>query len=68
MGLSIGYHAKTGAFDPRKEPREHREFYGRGTAITADNAKAYYASNFEKEEVIDWNDIWGRVTGQIQYG
>ena len=28
MGLSIGYHAKTGKFDPAKEPKEHREFYG----------------------------------------
>ena len=30
MGLSIGYHAKTGKFDPSKEPKEHREFYGTG--------------------------------------
>ena len=30
MGLSIGYHAKTGTFDPSKEPKEHREFYGTG--------------------------------------
>ncbi len=30
MGLSIGYHAKTGKFDPSTEPKEHREFYGTG--------------------------------------
>ncbi len=30
MGLSIGYQAKTGKFDPAKEPKEHREFYGKG--------------------------------------
>ena len=35
MGLSIGYHAKTGKFDPSKEPKEHREFYGKGVIITA---------------------------------
>src|SRR3954453_6717407 len=26
MGLSIGYHAKTGPFDPSKEGQDHREF------------------------------------------
>jgi ribose transport system substrate-binding protein len=67
MGLSIGYHAKTGAFDPTKEPKEHREFYGKGVIITADNAKDYYAANITNEEKLDWNDIWGRVTGQIKY-
>ena len=67
MGLSIGFHAKTGKFDPAKEPKDHREFYGRGTVITADNAKDYYDKNITHEEVLDWNDIWGRCTGQIQY-
>jgi ribose transport system substrate-binding protein len=67
MGLSIGYHAKTGGFDPTKEPKEHREFYGKGVIITADNAKDYYAANITNEEKLDWNDIWGRVTGQIKY-
>jgi ribose transport system substrate-binding protein len=68
MGLSIGYHAKTGAFDPAKEPKEHREFYGKGVIVTAENAKDYYDKNVTNEEKLDWNDIWGRVTGQIQYG
>jgi ribose transport system substrate-binding protein len=67
MGLSIGYHAKTGKFDPSKEPKDHREFYGKGVIVTADNAKQYYESNIKSEEKLDWNDIWGRVTGQIQY-
>ena len=30
MGLSIGYNAKTGEFDPSTEPKDHREFYGTG--------------------------------------
>ena len=42
MGLSIGYHAKTGKFDPAKEPKEHREFYGTGVVITAENAEEFY--------------------------
>jgi ribose transport system substrate-binding protein len=67
MGLSLGYHAKTGKFDPSKEPKEHREFYGKGVIVTADNAKEYYENNIKKTPSIDWNDIWGRVTGQIQY-
>lgn len=68
MGLSIGYHAKTGTFDPAKEPKEHREFYGKGVVITADNAKEFYDNNISSEPKLDWNDIWGRATGQIQYG
>jgi len=67
MALSIGFHAKTGKFDPAKEPKDHREFYGKGTIVTADNAKDYYDKNVTNEEVLDWNDIWGRCTGQIQY-
>src|SRR5215212_8325920 len=68
MGLSIGYHAKTGKFDPTKEPKEHREFYGKGIVITSANAQGFYDTNIKAEPKLDWNDIWGRVTGQIQYG
>ncbi len=68
MGLSLGYHAKTGKFDPSKEGKEHREFYGRGVPVTSENAKAFYESNIKSEPQIDWSDIWGRATGQIQYG
>jgi ribose transport system substrate-binding protein len=67
MGLSIGYHAKTGTFDPSKEPKEHREFYGTGVPVTAENAQTFYDDNIKKEPQLDWNDIWGRVSGQIQY-
>jgi len=67
MGLSIGYHAKTGAFDPTTQPNDHREFYGKGVIITGDNAQAFYESNIKSEPKLDWNDIWGRVSGQIQY-
>ena len=68
MGLSIGYHAKTGGFDPAKEPKDHREFYGKGVIITKDNAQSFYDTNIKSEPKIDWNDIWGRCNGQIQYG
>ncbi len=68
MGLSIGYHAKTGAFDPATQPKDHREFYGKGVIITSENAKEYYEANVKAEPKLDWNDIWGRVNGQIQYG
>ena len=67
MGLSIPYHAKTGKFDPAAEPQEHREFYGTGIVITADNAEEFYKNNIEAAPELDWNDIWGRVSGQIQY-
>ena len=67
MGLAIGYAAKTGVFDPAKEPREHREFYGTGVVITAENAQKFYDENIKAEPKLDWNDIWGRASGQIQY-
>jgi ribose transport system substrate-binding protein len=67
MGLSIGCHAKTGGFDPAAEPKEHREFYGTGVIITAENAQAFYDTNVLAEPTLDWSDIWGRASGQIQY-
>lgn len=67
VGLSIGYHAKTGAFDPSKEPPEHREFYGTGITVTAENAQEFYDNNVLSSPEIDFEDIWGRVSGQIQY-
>jgi ribose transport system substrate-binding protein len=67
MGLAIGYAAKTGKFDPAKEPKDHREFYGTGVIITAENANEFYEKNIKNEPTLDWNDIWGRVSGQIQY-
>ena len=65
--FAIGYAAKTGKFDPSKEPKEHREFYGTGVIITSDNANDFYDENIKTEPTLDWNDIWGRVSGQIQY-
>jgi ribose transport system substrate-binding protein len=67
MGLAIALAAKTGKFDPAKEPKEHREFYGKGVIVTADNAKQYYESNVKNEPKLDFSDLWGRVTGQIAY-
>ena len=68
MGLSIGYHAKTGKFDPAAEGKEHREFYGSGIVITKDNAQSFYDSNIKSSPALDFADIWGRASGQIQYG
>lgn len=67
MGLSIGYNAKIGTFDPAAEPEEHREFYGTGILITSDNAEEFYNSSVLDVPRIEWDDLWGRVTGQIQY-
>ncbi len=68
MGLSIPYHAKTGKFDPSTQPKDHREFYGTGIVITKANAKEFYDSHIKATPEMDWNDIWGRASGQIQYG
>ena len=68
MGLSIAYHAKTGKFDPSKEGKDHREFYGSGIVITKDNAQGFYDSNIKQSPELDFADIWGRASGQIRYG
>jgi ribose transport system substrate-binding protein len=66
MGLAIGYNAKIGKFDPTKEPPEHREFYGKAVLISHDNVEEYYKTNVDAKPEIDWNDLWGRVTGAIR--
>lgn len=66
MGLAIGYNAKVGNFDPSTEPPEHREFYGQAVLISQDNVEEYYRTNVEAEPEMDWDDLWGRVTGPIR--
>jgi ribose transport system substrate-binding protein len=68
MGLSIGLSAMMKKFDPTKEPAEHREFYGTAVQISRDNVEAYYKANIEAKPKLDWNDLWGRVTGAIRAG
>ena len=52
---------------PAKEPKDHREFYGTGVTVTAENAQKFYDENIKAEPQLDWADIWGRASGQIQY-
>lgn len=66
MGLALGLAAKSGTFDPAKEPPEHREFYGKAVLIGKDNVEDYYKTNVEAQPEMDWADLWGRVTGPIR--
>lgn len=66
MGLAIGYNAHMKKFDPAKEPPEHREFYGKALLISKENVEEYYKTNVEAQPTLDWNDLWGRVTGVIR--
>lgn len=66
MGLAIGYNAYLKKFDPAKEPPEHREFYGKAVLISKDTVEDYYKTNVESHPAMDWNDLWGRVTGAIR--
>lgn len=66
MGLSIPYHAKLGEFDPADQPPDHREFYGEATTITPENVEEYIRTNIEAQPEIDWDNLWGRVTGQVR--
>ena len=63
MGLAIPYAHATGKIDIAKEGHEHREFYGTGIIVTKDTV-AGYKSN---PGTVDFNDLWGKATGQIQY-
>lgn len=63
MGLAIPYAHATGKIDIAKEPNEHREFYGTGIIVTKESVAAY-KNNPGK---VDFNDLWGKATGQIQY-
>ena len=42
------------------------EFYGTGVLVTKENADEFYKTHIESEPKIDFNDLWGRVTGQIR--
>ena len=63
MGLAIPYAVATGKLDIAKEGKEHREFYGTGIIVTKDTV-ADFKNNPSK---IDFNDLFGKATGQIQY-
>jgi ribose transport system substrate-binding protein len=65
--LSLGYHAATGKFKPSDESRAHREFYGTGALITQADVEDYWKKHVEATPTIDWNDLWGRLSGQITY-
>lgn len=65
MGLSIGYHAATHAFDPAKEPPLHRQFYGKTILITRDNVDEYIKTNIQSHPKLDYNDLWGNIAGPL---
>lgn len=67
MGLSIGYGAKTGAFDVAELGEENREFYGTGIIVNSDNAEEFYNTSVLDVPRIEWDDHFGRATGQIEY-
>lgn len=65
MALSLGYHAATGKITPSKEPKSHREFYGTGVLITQRDVQEFWKNNIDKTPAIDWNDLWGKISGPI---
>ena len=63
MGLAIPYAAATGKIDIAKEPKEHREFYGTSIMVTKDSVAAFKSGGSK----LNFSDLWGKDTGQIQY-
>ena len=68
MGLSIGYHAKMGKFDPAKEPPLHRQFYGKTRLITRDNVNEYIRNDVQSHPVLDYDDLWSNIAGPLRGG
>ena len=62
IGLALGYAVADGKLDIAKEPHEHREFYGTGILVTKENVESV-----DEVQPIDFNDFWGKSTGQIEY-
>jgi ribose transport system substrate-binding protein len=60
-GLALPYQAKTGVFDPTKQPNEHREFYFTPVYVNKDNAADVKKNYIDNIPVYDWTDLWGRV-------
>jgi len=65
MGLSIGYHAWKGTFDPSTQPPDHREFYYKTTLVTKENAQQYLETVAVGNVTYNWEDIWGFVAGPV---
>ena len=63
MGLSLCHAAATGKIDIASEPNEHREFYGTGIVVTPDNIQDFRS----RDASFDYDDYWGKSTGQILY-
>lgn len=66
MGLSLAYHALIGTFDPSKMPKEKREWYVKWTILDRTNAQQYL-NGLKTSPTYNWNDLWGRWAGQLQY-
>jgi ribose transport system substrate-binding protein len=62
MGLAIGYAAASGKLDIASEPKEHREFYGTSITVTPETV-----DQVGNPKPINFDDLWGKATGQIQY-
>ena len=65
--LSLAYHAAIGSFNPSKEPKEHREFYGPTILITQKDVADFKKKYIESTPIYDWSDYWGPTHGPIKY-
>ena len=63
MGLSSPYSAKTGVFDPAKEPKEHREFYFEPVYVNTENAQEVKTNYIDGIPNYDWNGSLGPRAG-----
>ena len=57
------YSAKTGVFDPAKEPKEHREFYFEPVYVNTENAQEVKTNYIDGIPNYDWNGSLGPRAG-----
>ncbi len=64
---ALAYHAAIGTFEPSREPKEHREFYGPTVFITPADAADFRKNYIDSVPTYDWTDFWGPSNGPIRY-
>lgn len=65
LGLSLARRAATGTYDPTREGKERREFYGRTALVDASNVKEVKAAK-AGSPAVDHDKIWDHVQGRIR--
>ena len=65
LGLSLAHSAAVGTYDPTSAGKDHREFYGATSLVTADNVDMVMKGKASSPEV-DYSKVFDYTRGQIR--